>query len=299
MIACVLAAAANGVAYADDTKDVDAAIRAVIDGEQPWADSSTSSNKTPTQYSKLAGAYMLGPSGATVTDEEGLGAELHDIAPGNAPLGGIRWKLGALTVAVDGKRGFAWFQAPVTLALEFWWQGPDNPRATDSLRASGVLVKDSKGWHLVALALSRQLPDKVLFRGAKDTLATGDPTVDDSALAKRAAAWFGKGGLARGKTTGATVIASGTAPAEYATGKAAGKLVTAWDKLGMRVKSIEAKMFAGDAVGVVRAEAQLPVKKLGAPMALYAIAVTEEGTWRWVSLQFATELAKPPVPKQQ
>ncbi len=231
-IAVIALLLATSVAHADDAKDVEGAIRAVIDGEQSWMN-------PPTQYSKLAGVYLLGPSGVAIADEAALDGELHGQAAAGAPLGEIWWKLGAPTLAVDAKRGIAWFQAPVGLDLQFQWPGPANPRATDALRASGIVVRKDKRWQLVA---------------------------------------------------------SGTAPVEYAAGAGAAKLAAAWDKLGMRAVAIEAETFG--AIGIVRAGVQLPVKKRGAPMVLYAIAVADGATWRWVSLQFATELAKPPTPQQ-
>jgi len=38
----------------------------------------------------------------------------------------------------------------------------------------------------------------------------------------------------------------------------------------------------------------MPVKKKAAPMTLYAIAILDGTAWRWVSLQFTSELAAPP-----
>ena len=205
----------------------------------------------------------------------------------------ITWNLGTPAIGVDSKRGFAWFQAPVDSDVSCMTPGFAAPTAHDKLRASGVLVVEKSKWRMVALALSRPLPDEQLFKGATKPPVAGDPTLDDSAAAKGAAAWFSKGGLARAKASG-DVVASGTAPGEYATGAGAAKLVAAWDRLGLRADSIDATSFAGGVVALIRADVPLPVNKKAAPMTLHAIAIVDGKSWRWVSLQFTSELAAPP-----
>jgi hypothetical protein len=165
--------------------------------------------------------------------------------------------------------------------------------AHDKLRASGIVVGGNGRWRLVALALSRPLPDAALFQGATRSPTTGEPTIDASPAAKGAAAWFGQAGLARGKSSGESV-ASGTDPGEYATGAGALRLATAWDHLGLRPSAIDATSFANGAVALVRVDVRLPVKMKAAPMMLYAIAILEGTAWHWASLQFTSELATPP-----
>ncbi|MCX5747235.1 MAG: hypothetical protein NT062_32600, partial [Proteobacteria bacterium] len=94
-----------------------------------------------------------------------------------------------------------------------------------------------------------------------------------------------------------TIVASGTSPTEYATGPTARTLAAAWDKLGLRVKSIEATTYGKDhAIGLVVVSVGLPYKQKAAPMTLYAIVTRDDkGAWRWSSLQWATALARPPV----
>jgi len=209
-----------------------------------------------------------------------------------APIGATTWKLGTVTSGSDGKadslgsRRRSRSTSPVSLR--------DSHRRArqDKLRASGILVREKTHWKLVALALSRQLPDTKLFKGATRSPAAATPSLDGTTAATAATAWFTKGGLARAKAS--TAVASGTAPGEYATGAAVTPLVAAWDKIGLRPDSIEATAFADGAIALIRAVVPLPVKNKTAPMTLYAIAIRDGKAWRWVSLQFTSELATAP-----
>ncbi|HEX7838538.1 MAG TPA: hypothetical protein VF469_13780 [Kofleriaceae bacterium] len=271
--------------------DPAAPVRAVIDGTQRYF-------PDPSAFGKLAGVWLLGPDGMPIANrfDDALIA-FH--GPDPRIIFEIDWKLGALTLATDEARGFTWFQAPVSLAIKLPYGTACCDTLPTALRASGIVVRDAKDqpWRLAALALSRQLSDADLFRGATEALPDGEPLADDTDLGKQAAAWFPAKGdtlLARNAAAGATVVASGTAPTEYATGPAAGKLVAAWDKIGIRAKTVEARTFARDTIGLVEVKAGLPRKKAAAPMVLYAIAIRDGKKWKWVSLQWTTELAKPP-----
>jgi hypothetical protein len=101
IVVCVMA----GSAHADDSRAVDAAIRSVLDGSQPWM---VPDGKTG-WYERLAGVKLAGPSGAPIASRDELERELADCGL----IAGITWHLGAPVVGVDGRRRFAWFQAPV------------------------------------------------------------------------------------------------------------------------------------------------------------------------------------------
>jgi hypothetical protein len=281
--ALVAVCIAGGVAQADDAKGVDAAIRNVLDGRQTWE---VAAGK-PGWYERLAGVKLAGPSGAPIEGKNDLERELTD-----CPIIEAVWQLGAIASGVDTKRGFAWFQAPVEVDVMCTTAGFAPPTAHDKLRASGILVRDKAKWRLVALALSRPFPDSELFKGATRSPAFDTPRLDDSAAAAGAKLWFAKGGFERGKARDA--VASGTDPDEYASGAGAARLAARWDQLGLRADSLEAIAFAGGAVALIRAGVPLPVKKKAAPMTLYAIAILDGTVWRWVSLQFTSELAAAP-----
>ena len=267
---------AAGAAHADDAKPIDAAIRGVLEAD------------TPGQTGRLAGVKLAGPSGAPISSEGDLERELADCPPF-----AVTWKLGAITSGVDAKRGFAWFQAPVAIDVTCMSPGFAPPTAHDQLRASGILVLEKAKWRLVALALSRPLPDAELYKGVTHSLASDEPSLDASAAAAGAKLWFTKGGLARSEA--ADAVASGTDPREYATAAGAARLAAAWDRLGLRANSIEATELAGGAIALIRADVPLPVKTKAVPMTLYAIAIRDEHKlWRWVSLQFTSEVAPAP-----
>ncbi len=273
--------------------DPAAPVRAVIDGAQDYL-----SEQGPLH--KLVGVWLLGPDGLPITNrfDDALIAFRRNEPP--RVISGIEWKLGALTLGTDEKRGIAWFQASASLVIQLPYGMGCCDTLPATLRTSGIVVRDAKNqpWHLVALALSRQLSDAALFRGATEEIPDSDLPPNDGDLSTQIVTWFPMKGdtrLARNAATGVTLVVSGTGPSEYATGAAANKLVAEWDKLGIRAKTIESKTFAGDTIGLVEVTAALPHKKLAAPMVLYAIAVRDGSRkWKWVSLQWTTELAKPP-----
>jgi hypothetical protein len=290
-------------AHADPAAQVRAAdpatpVRAVIDGAQEYY-------SQPDPLHKLAGVWLLGPDGRTITDRFD-DALIAFRSPDPRAISGIDWKLGALTLGTDEARGFAWFQAPVSLVIQLPYGTACCDTLPATLRASGIVVRDAKDqpWHLVALTLSRQLSDAALFRGATEEMPDSDLTPDDGELSTQVVAWFPMTGntlLGGNAAAGSTLVVSGTSPGEYATGPAAGKLVAAWDRLGIRAKTIKSKTFAGDTIGLIKIRAGLPHKKAAAPVTLYAIAIrdTTSKKWKWVSLQWTTELAKPPFAPPQ
>ena len=254
---------------------------------------------------KLAGVLLLGPDGRPITSRlDNALITFRD--PDTRVISDIDWKLGTLTLGTDEARGLAWFHAPVSLTIKLTSGMLCCDTLSATLRASGIVVRDAKDqpWHLVALALSRQLSDAALFRGATEEIPDSDLTPDDGELSTQVVAWFPMTGntlLGGNAATGSTLVVSGTSPGEYATGTAAGKLVAAWDKLGIRAKTITSKTFAGDTIGLIKIRAGLPHKKAAAPVTLYAIAIrdTTSKKWKWVSLQWTTELAKPPFAPPQ
>ncbi|MCX5746070.1 MAG: hypothetical protein NT062_26635, partial [Proteobacteria bacterium] len=145
-------------------RGAEAAVRALIDGRQP---------DDPTQRE---GVKVLGPDGLEVSGFTGVLIELPsangaDGAPDLRTIAAIDWKLGPLTIATDDAHGVAWFQAPAALEIQFPIGGMNCCAVTaTTLRASGIVVRDPKGtsWHVATLALSRQLADVALFRGATE-----------------------------------------------------------------------------------------------------------------------------------
>ncbi len=280
------------VVVASAHADPAAAVKEVLDGRHDVLDVSA----TSPPY--LQNVWVLGPDGTETT-------RVDDVLLTNGPpdprtVEVITWKLGALTVGTDDARGVAWFQAPLAgeLGLMMGMQCCESVPIT--LRASGVAVRDArdKPWHVAAIGLSRQLPDAQLWKGATDTLPVGDALTDDNELAKAAAGWFPATGdalLGKSAASGVTLVASGTAPNEYATGAAVKPLVAAWDKAGMRAKSVDAKLFAHDTIGIAAITVGIPYKKKAAPMVLVAVAIREGKAWKWVSLQWTTALAKAPT----
>jgi hypothetical protein len=284
-------------AWADAKSDVETAIRSAVDGKKEYLG---------VPQAPWTGVYLLDATG-NETEPYGIWHELLTPVPGGwdpkqdyvARIAWIDWKLGAIAIGVDDRRGVAWFQAPVSLEIYTYMVGISCCDITsDTMRASGIAVRDGKAWKLVALALSRQLPDAQLFKAAKDAIETSmdadDPTppIDKQILAT----WFAKGGLARSSAAGSAIVASGTAPGEYATGDGATKLAGAWDTIDLRTRSIKSESFGHDAIALVHVDVQLPVKAAhkAVPMSLYAIAIPDRGAWHWVSLQFTTPVARPP-----
>jgi len=286
LLIAVLAWSSASQADEAGSASVTRAIRAVIDGSQSWMTSGK-----PDWYDRLAGVKLAGPSGELVESRGDLDRQFA-----MCPVAETTWKLGAISLGVDAKRGFAWFQAPVVVDETCATAGFAAPSASETLRASGILVVEKSTWRLVALALSRQLPDARLFQLATALPARGEPNLDDTPAAIAAASWFTPGGFARGKWQG-DAVASGTDPGEMGTGAAALRLASAWDSIHLRAQSIAATTFAGGRIALVRADVRLPVKAKAAAMTLYAIAVVDDTTktWRWTSLQFTSELA--PLPQ--
>ncbi len=296
VLACLLIPA--HLAHADPAET---AVRAVIGTYQSYVGSG---GDALDGQQRLAGIRILGPEGSEITAFDGALLAFPQASPGpydSRSITAIAWKLDSLAITTDEARGVAWFQAPVTVDIQVPYSGMQCCQSTiATLRASGIVVRDDKDktWHVATLALSRQLSDAALFRGATDDIPDGEPTADGSALAKAAAGWFPqKGDTLLGKNAGTILAASGTSPTEYAAGPAAAKLVAAWDKLGMRAKSVDARTYGKDnAIGMVTATVGLPYKKRAAPMTLFAIATRDpKGGWRWVSLQWTTTLARPPI----
>jgi hypothetical protein len=111
----------------------------------------------------------------------------------------VDWKLGPLALGVDEKHGVAWFHGAVALDIDTLIVGMNCCDTTkDAMRMSGVVVQDGKAWRLVALALSRQLPDAQLFKGGKEDIATSLDADDASAPIDKQilATWFARRGLA-------------------------------------------------------------------------------------------------------
>jgi hypothetical protein len=199
-------------------------------------------------------------------------------------------------VTVDAAHHVAWFQAvteetPVdTSGDACHYMGTMCDPQPHPMHVSGLAI-DDKGWKLAAVFFTRAMPDKDLLALSKQpyfssaTIPKKPPaTSGDADLAKAAAAWLA--GLGKSAAAG-EVLATGSAPDEVASGAAAVKLASKWDKLKLLGASIDATTVAGGAIGIVNAEVVWPYRKdLAFPLRLAAIAMRDGTTWKWVLLDF-------------
>lgn len=274
---------------ADDAAQVTSAIRSVLDGRQPF----TTSDGTPDWYTRLAGVVVIGPMGSPPETRGDLEKNFS-----TCTIADLFFKLDAVTPTIDTKRGFAWFHVPLSVEAVCMAASYVVPSSSEKLRASGILVRDKAAWKLVALVLSRQLTDAQLYKLSPGIVVNNGGTVVDSVAAQTAATWFHNHELLAGKSPG-DVIVSGTDPREMAIGAAALGLVKAWEMLHLHASSIHTSAFANGQIALLQIDTwfQVPKQKSVALM-LYAIVTLDETTkaWRWLSLQFATDLApRPPI----
>ena len=187
-------------------------------------------------------------------------------------------KLAKLTVGVVAEKPLlAWFQGPLTIDGAAY-------------RISGIVT----GWRIETVTLSKVVSDADLIAAAKKAAQPmPDKALEGDDIAGRVAYWVSHG-FAPPAAVGwpSTVVASGTAPAEYAVGQAAvKKLVAGWDKLKL-VPVSGAVDDASYSLHVVHLRVMMPIKgtKLGVPMVLTAIVLSDGTFWQWQSLQFSPVL---------
>lgn len=213
------------------------------------------------------GVTVYGPDGKELD-----GAAANDLTFGKTV------KLGKLTIGVIAERPtVAWFQGPLMIGKQAY-------------RISGVVDQDS----VSLVTLSKVVPDADLIAAGKKAgqAMPAKPLAGDDTTG-RAAYWVSHG-FAPPATIGwpNVVVASGTAPSEYAVGQAAvKKLVAGWDKLGMVPTGGDTVDVEGS-LHVVHLNVMMPIKgtKLGVPMVLTAIVQSDGTTWQWQSLQFSPVL---------
>lgn len=192
-----------------------------------------------------------------------------------------------IIVGLDGERGVAWFQAPYTAIVTSDVEDDAKPTKT-AMRTGGIAIKHGKRWQIVAQMYSLLVSDKELLAGTDGKPATGAPTLrGDTKLAGVVAGWFASGFAPNVATTG-TVVASGTSRSELKTGPGARKLAASFDELKIDATTVDAKLYAGGAIGWVIADVKMPRKsgKGAVEMKLAVVVVTEGKSWRWVSLQY-------------
>jgi hypothetical protein len=215
-------------------------------------------------------------------DAPGKDASFRDnILPG--PQGETDAALTDVAAWRDDPHGVGWFQGPFEASSMFAGHSQTLERHFH-YRISGVTVDDK----LVAVMYGNVVPDRELR--AEPAAPAGPPAVPgDTALANEVKVWFATG-FASHAATGDRIVASGTAPAEFRTGRAAVELAGGADRLHPRPLRIDAQLLGRDhAVGFVRVLAELPLKKAGEaiPLLVGVVVVRDGAAWRWVSLQFA------------
>jgi hypothetical protein len=163
-----------------------------------------------------------------------------------------------------------------------------------AMRVSGVAVSADGGWKLAAVMYTHPMADGDLIDAAQNrgvVMPTDPPDiVGDQTVGKAVAGWFPN--LSQAKTTGAVVVASGSAPGEFFDAATLPKYIKAWDTLGVVASRIDVRMFGNGTLAFVHADTTMPIKKtkFASPLAMAAVAVKEGDAWRWVSLQFAPAL---------
>jgi hypothetical protein len=157
-------------------------------------------------------------------------------------------------------------------------------------------VSSGGGWRLAAVMYTKPMADGDLIDLAQNkqiAMPAGKPELaGDQAAATAVAGWFPK--LSQAKTTGAVVVASGSAPGEYFDAVGVAKVSKAWDTLGLMASRIDVHTFNAGKLAFVRAETVMPIKKskFGSPLIMAAIAVQEGEAWHWVSLQFTPAISQ-------
>lgn len=199
----------------------------------------------------------------------------------------IKHALGKVEAVVDPAHHVAWYVAPYRVTIT--GEDPDTGKETHShwdMRVGGIVIDGD-----VQVAMhSHLVSDKELLAGgAGGTPATGAPKLTgDAKLAQAAADWLKTGFASHAGKDPAQLIASGTAPAEFKTGAGALALARSWDHLKLAAKTIDARTFAGGAIGWVRAEVTMPLHtgKGAVEMVMGAVALPSPDGWRWVELEF-------------
>ena len=259
-------------------------------------------DKTPSAQVEALVRTLLADGGesaklAAVVRDDVYFVDGNEKTPLNADVFAIRAIKDPKTVkvTVDAARHVAWFQVvteetPVdTSGDACHYMGTMCDPEPHPMHVSGLAV-DDKGWKLAAVFFTTAMPDKELLALAKQPYFSSAPiprqvtTSGDPDLAKAAAGWIAA--LGKSAATGA-VLATGSAPDEVASGPAAVKLASKWDKLKLVAGSIDATTVAGGAIGIVNARVVWPYKKdLAFDLRLAAIAVRDGTTWKWVLLDF-------------
>jgi hypothetical protein len=203
-------------------------------------------------------------------------------------------KVGSVTVTLDDHRR-AWFQIAIDAqtvdqsgdACEYNHNCTPQPFA---LRASGVALDGSgadAGWKLAAVIVTSNESDATLVASARQgTLPSKVAITGDATLAGAVAGWLASGKLASGAA--ATVMASGTAPDEHATGPATTALVARWDKLHLVAVSADAWALGDGTLGLAIVDTRWPLDKAKLVTLRLAVLATRDGdTWRWNVLDFS------------
>jgi hypothetical protein len=289
-------AAASTRAGADPTADVTTLVKHNVEAMASGDDHAYSATlaKDALTYGGTGAAFDAGDA------KDGFHA-FHALY-GDYASGKATHKLGKLTLVVDAIGGVAWFQAPFDATFKSDMSanpcggGPPAAAVTTKMAVSGIAVSGAGGWHLAAVMYTKPMADADLIDLANNrqiAMPSGKPELaGDQEVATAIAGWFPK--LSQAKTTGAVVVASGSAPGEYFDAAGVAKVSKAWDTLGLVASRLDVHTFEGGKLAFVRGEMVMPIKKskFGSPLTMAAIAVQEGDAWHWVSLQFAPALSQ-------
>lgn len=197
----------------------------------------------------------------------------------------IKHKPGAVTSGVAGDIG--WFQSPFTASIE-----PDDPDGKSkpeklAMRIGGIAMKTGSTWKIVAATYVAPIPDKALLAGTGGEMPKGISYRGNKKVGAVVAGWF-KTGFAGAAARSGTLLASGTAPAEYKTGAAALGLAKGWDKLKLAPELVDTTVLAGGKVAYAVIRVMLPRKngKGAVEMRLSIVLVPDGADWKWVSLMY-------------
>ncbi len=244
------------------------------------------------------GAVLVGAHARRNADYTMEGTALAEVFGDDAT--GADVKLGALALVMSPDASEAWFAVPLDAAVHLKGKPDDSRHLRFSGHARFHTGKEGgliavTGWKLDYMMFSTPVADSVLLATPNPSAnpAAGASAEDGDTLSPAVVAWFANGTIGKhAAATHASLLVTGTAPSELATGDAALKLASSWAKrpLHMIVQPVGSVDRSTDGTTMTEATVLLPLKdkKQLARLSLFAIAAKEGGEWRWRSLQFAS-----------
>jgi hypothetical protein len=274
-------AAAHAGPEADVTAVVQATIDHLGDGPTTFAKGATVIGIRANLFDYDTGKRLSGESDGNDLDLKAHGRLWPMIMDKEDPATSTR-TLGKVAVVVDPASHTAWFQAPLEVAPA--------KGTKQTFHVSGVATADAKGaWSLrvfqAGATLSNHDLQGYVVLAPWDNMGWAATTgAQDAAVID----WFKHHAFAKNAASG-VVLAGGSAPDELATGPAAVKLASVFDKLA-NLRAID--IHATDA-GLVATGTALWLNKTERDGELefgFAIYAVKDGrAWKWRSLQFFTD----------